>query len=461
MTTSLLTTQVMPYDLMERSFAAAITHLMPMGGAPLLGLTSMLRDKKLTSFSHQYFTKLMAFPQVKINNGTNVTVSGDSLTFNVVASDTSVAGDLNANNIVVNDLLTDIETYELFHVTAINVNDLGVGTITVRRSVGKNSNLMTDANTGRSIAGGAYPKVSGYTTPSAAASGIPAATGNTTRAITLYHAGNAFPEASTRPTAVALIADFVTTYTHIVRNSWAVSGTNAVMRHVAGNGPIAENKQDCGAFHALAIERALFWSQKSLTNVSGNLIHTTDGIINVIRNNASNNITALGADGAGSTSWSSLEAALDKTLQVKAGPTEGNIRQVFCGGDVIRGVTDIARKNSDVNIMGDQGLMTQWGLEVRTVKTARGKFEFIEHPLFNVYGSNTSLSKTAVIADLDHLDVAYLRPTKEDNYNQDGARVDNGIDAQGGTLTTEFALEMRNPAAFGLLTNFGRTGAVG
>lgn len=461
MTTSLLTTQVMPYDLMQKSFTAAITRLMPMGGAPLLGLLSLLKERNISSFEHGYFTKLMAFPQVKIASGTSVTVNGDVLTFNVSAAESSLMGDMNANNIVKNDLLVDDQTYELFHVQSISVNDTGAGTVTVRRSVGKNSNLMTDANTGRSVAGGSYPAVSGFTTPLAASSGIPASTGNSTRAITLLHAGNAFPEASTRPTAVSLLAQRVTTYTHIVRNSWAVSGTNAVMKHIAGNGPIAENKMDCAAFHSLAMERACMFSQKSLQVVSGDLLHTTDGLFNVVKNNASGNVTALGNDGSGGTSWTSLEAALDKTLRVKAGPTDGNIRQVLCGGEAIRGITDIARKNSDIQIMADSGSLTEWGLEVRVVKTARGKFEFIEHPLYNVYGNGSALSKTALILDMDHLDLLYLRKTKEDLYNQNGAVVDNGIDAQGGTLTTEFALEVRNPGAFGILTGLGSLGVAG
>ena len=64
MTTQLLTTQQMPYDLMAKSFAAAITRLMPMGGAPLFGLTSMLRDKTCSSFEHGYFLTDEVFKKI-------------------------------------------------------------------------------------------------------------------------------------------------------------------------------------------------------------------------------------------------------------------------------------------------------------------------------------------------------------------------------------------------------------
>ena len=56
--------------------------------------------------------------------------------------------------------------------------------------------------------------------------------------------------------------------------------------------------------------------------------------------------------------------------------------------------------------------------------------------------------------------IAYLRRTEELNYNENGTPVDNGIDARGGTLTTELTCCIKNPAAFGLIYNF-TAGAAG
>ncbi|OYW72205.1 MAG: hypothetical protein B7Z24_01270, partial [Pseudomonadales bacterium 32-42-5] len=60
----------------------------------------------------------------------------------------------------------------------------------------------------------------------------------------------------------------------------------------------------------------------------------------------------------------------------------------------------------------------------------------IEHPLFN---TNTTWSKMAVAVDLSTFKLAYLgdRKTKSLEFNTDGNAADNGIDAVGGTLTTE------------------------
>ena len=97
---------------------------------------------------------------------------------------------------------------------------------------------------------------------------------------------------------------------------------------------------------------------------------------------------------------------------------------------------------------------TSWGMQIDTIKTPRGTFEMIEHPLFNAYGNASTWSKMAVVVDLNAFAIAYLRRTEERNYNDTGTPVDSGIDAQGGTLTTELTCLIKNPAAFGILYNF-------
>ena len=93
--------------------------------------------------------------------------------------------------------------------------------------------------------------------------------------------------------------------------------------------------------------------------------------------------------------------------------------------------------------------------QLRTeMERSRQAQELIEHPLFNAYGSASMWAKMAVIADLNAFSLAYLRKTSDASYNSAGALVDNGIDAEGGTLTTELTCTIKNPAAFGVLYNF-------
>jgi hypothetical protein len=95
---------------------------------------------------------------------------------------------------------------------------------------------------------------------------------------------------------------------------------------------------------------------------------------------------------------------------------------------------------------------TSWGLQYSTIKTSRGAFQMIEHPLFN---SNTTWAKMAVGVDLSTFRAAYLgdRKTQNKEFNADADANDNGIDATGGTLTTEMTCVVKNPPANGIVHN--------
>ena len=68
----------------------------------------------------------------------------------------------------------------------------------------------------------------------------------------------------------------------------------------------------------------------------------------------------------------------------------------------------------------------------------------------------------AVIIDLPSFGTAYMRgrKTQARDFNMGGQPVDNGVDAVGGTLTTEMTCLVKNVPANGQLLNF-TAGAVG
>jgi len=393
MAIGLLSSANAPTNLNALSFAQAITRLMPNGTAPLFGLTSLLKDETASNIEHGYFSKTMIFPSVTSTAGD--LVGATTLTVNAYT------------DIVPGDLLLNERTSEIILVTATPTGT----TLTVQRAVG-----------------------------STAAAAINAA--DVMRTI-----GNAFEEGSVRPSAVAIIAERYVNNTQIFRNSWAVTKTAAAIPQIAGAGYVSESKQDCAALHAMAIEKALFFGQKFMGTRNGQPFHTMEGIVARVNAAASGNITTLGA----TTNWTQLEAALDKTLVTVTDPKGGNIRTMFVGGTARRVIHNIARLNSTYQITTAE---TAWGLQIDTIRTPRGTFEMIEHPLFNAYGGASMWAKMAVIADLNAFSLAYLRKTSDASYNSAGALVDNGIDAEGGTLTTELTCTIKNPAAFGVLYNF-------
>jgi len=393
MAVGLLSSASAPQNLNALSFAQAITRLMPNGTAPLFGLTSLLKDETASNIEHGYFSKTMIFPSVTSTSGDLVGAS--TLTVNAYT------------DIVPGDLILNERTGEVILVVATPTTT----TLTVQRAVG-----------------------------TVVAAAINAAD-------VMRTVGNAFEEGSVRPSAVAIIAARYVNNTQIFRNSWAVTKTAAAIPQIAGSGYVSESKQDCAALHAMAIEKALFFGQKYMGTKKGQPFPTMEGIVTRVNAAAAGNVTTLGA----TPNWTQFEAALDKTLETVTDPKGSNIRTMFVGGTARRVIHNIARLNSTYQITTNE---TGWGLQIDTIRTPRGTFEMIEHPLFNAYGGASMWAKMAVIADLNAFSLAYLRKTSDAGYNAAGALVDNGVDAEGGTLTTELTCTIKNPAAFGVLYNF-------
>lgn len=394
MAVGLISTANLPTDLAKKSFSAMITRLMPNGSAPLFALTALLKDETALNIEHGYFTKTMIFP-VGVLNG--AIADGVVTLFTVVST----------ADLVIGDLLRADTTGEVVLVTSVP----SATQLVVQRGVG-------------TVAAAAIADT-----------------------VSLYSIGNAFEEGSIRPQAVAIIAVRYVNYTQIFRNSWAVSKTLAAMPMIAGDGMVAESRSDCASLHALAIEKSLFFGQKFIGTRNGQPFHTQEGIVARVTATAPTQIVTLGA----TTNWTQFEAALDPTLQTVTDPKSGNIRTMFVGGVAQRVITNIARLNSTYMI---ETTTTSWGLQINTIRTPRGVFEMIAHPLFNAYGNTSTWAKMAVVVDLNAFSLAYLRRTSDVSYNEDGARVDNGIDAQGGTLTTELTNLIKNPFAFSVIYNF-------
>jgi hypothetical protein len=245
----------------------------------------------------------------------------------------------------------------------------------------------------------------------------------------------------------------VTNLTQIFRNTWAISDTVRSTQVIAGDTNVAENRQDCAAFHAADIEKALFFGQKFSGVRNGQPFRTMDGIYSIVSNLAyypssysSANVTVAG----GTTNYTQFEAALDPCFNQTTDPKTANERVLFVGGTAKKVINNIGRLNGTYYMVDGQ---TSWGLQFSTIKIARGTFRIIEHPLFN---SNPSWSKLAIAVDLPTFSLAYLgdRKTQNKEFNMSGTEAaDNGIDAVGGTLTTELTAVVKNPPAFGIVTS--------
>jgi hypothetical protein len=271
----------------------------------------------------------------------------------------------------------------------------------------------------------------------------------------VFQIGTAFEEASVRPNALVINPVRITNYTQIFRNTWGISDTIRQTMMIAGDTNVAESRMDCAAFHSADIEKMLFFGQKSTGSRNGQPFRTMDGLVNIV-GTAGNypayygGVTNVFTAGA-TTTYPQLEGFLDPLFNQTTDPKVGNERIAFVGGTARKVINNVARlaTNSHYEIVDGQ---TSWGLQYSTIKTSRGKFQMIEHPLFN---SNTSYSKMCVGVDISTFRIAYLgdRKTQNKEFNMDNTAVDNGIDAVGGTLTTECTCVVKNPPANGVTYN--------
>lgn len=407
MTTGIFNTGMFAPDLARKSFAGMITRLFPNGNSPLFGLTSMLSSEIAMQSEHGFFTKTMVFPQLTLSAAGQV--AADTI-FTVTSTANIIPGmvmraDATGENILVNGILSPTQ-------------------VSVQRGIG-----------------------------STAAANITASTN-------LYQVGSAFEEASLRPNALQINPVRVTNLTQIFRNTWAISDSARATQVIAGDTNVAENRQDCAAFHAVDIEKALFFGQKFAGTRNGQPFRTMDGIYSIVSNLAyyppsysSPNITVAGS----TTNYTQFETAFDPCFNQATDPKVANERIMFVGGTAKKAINNIGRLNGTYYMVNGQ---TDWGLQFDTIKIARGTFRVIEHPLFN---TNPSWAKLAIVVDLSSFNLAYLgdRKTMNKEFNMDNQSVaDNGVDAVGGTLTTELTTVIKNPPAYGIMTNL-TAGAVG
>lgn len=392
-------------DQAKKSFAAMITRLMPNGNAPLFALTSMLSTNTALQVEHGFFTKTMIFPSFNLT----ADITDSATSFTVADTSQLLPGQIHrlqetGENIIINSV--DSPT-----------------TITVTRSIGD-----------------------------VAAAAVAVAT-DVSEA---YQVGNAYEEASLRPQALSINPVRITNLTQIFRNTWAISGSAEATQVIVGDTNVAENKQDCAAFHAADIEKALFFGQKSQGYRNGQPFRTMDGLISIVGNIAyyppSYSVPNINT-AAATTNFTQLETMLDPVFNQATDPKVANERVLFVGGTARKVINNIGRLNGEYQLVDGQ---TSFGLQFSTFKITRGTFRMIEHPLFN---TNPYWSAMAVAVDLSTFNVAYLgnRKTSNKEFNMSGQAVDQGIDAVGGTLTTEMTCEIHNPPANAVI--YGLTAA--
>lgn len=379
-----------PAELNMRSFAATLLRLFPNGSAPIFALTSQLGKSTAKASTHGYFSKTMSFIKTTLTgNQANV---GDT----TLVIGTSVG-------MTTGMVLHNLRTSENYRVTAVtNGTD-----IVVTRAFGR-----------------------------VAAAAILAAD-------KIIQVGTAFAENSLRPAARQLSTEYIPNFTQIFRNAWGLSDTARASMSEQGYSNVAESRKDCAMFHSVDAESAIIWGQPKMDTSGAMPIHATQGVIDAMEQYAPGNTNVADA----STSFAEWVALLEPAFQFSTDMSNAKTRTLFGDAQAVRVINDIGRASGQVYITQNE---TSFGMNFTKFKFYKGEINIIEHPLMNGLG----LAGTALVMDMPALKLAYMngRDTTAEEYGSGGKVLELGIDGIGGSLTSEFAVELVNPYSCALIT---------
>ena len=378
-----------PAELNQRSFASQILRRYPNGAAPMFALTSQSGRSRAKASTHGYFTKVMTFHAL--------TQAGAALVGDVALTWPSTAG------MTVGMVFFNARTRENIRLTAIT----SATVVAVTRGFGR---------------------------VAAAAVNI---------GDTWIQVGTAFEEGSNRPVSRRLTTAYIPNYTSIFRNAWAMTGTAKAAYAEMGISNIAENRADCAMFHSVDIESSIIWGQPLMDTTGATPMHTTQGVIDALKQYAPANTNVAGA----TTNFDQLVALLEPAFEYSTNLGNPKERITFVDKVAMRVFNQIGRLSGQLRFDTTQ---TSFGMKFSSVDFYRGSLNLIEHPLLN----GLSQTGTALIMDMESLKLAYMdgRDTVPEDYGIAAKSADNGADAVGGSLTTELAVELINPFSCGYIT---------
>lgn len=378
-------TSLNPAELNQRSFAASIMRLFPNGSAPLFALSSQSGKATAKSSTHGYFSKTLSFVSQVLAAG--VLIGATTIVL------PSTAG------IVVGAILFNPRTRE-------------------------NVRVITVTNTTDVVVTRAFGRIA------AAAMNI---------GDVLFQIGNASEEGSSRPIARRLTTTYVANFTQIFRNAWALTDTARASLAEAGFDNMTENRRECAMFHSIDIETAIIWGQPKMDTTGSTPIHATQGIVDALEQYAPGNTNTAGA----TTTYDQLVTMLEPGFEYASDLGNPNERVGFVDKVAMRILHSLGKLYGQIEIYQSE---TSFGMQFTTFKFYKGTIHLKEHPLLNGLGR----TGTMLVVDPASYKLAYLtgRDTKAEEYGQ-GGRILNGsgVDAVGGSLTSELAVELVNPYA--------------
>lgn len=388
--TSVFNTTINPAALNKRSFAATMLRLFPDGSFPIFGLTSQTGKSRALSTTHGYFSKTLTFGSVQINQSAGSPTGYQAgATVLVVDSTTGILAKM---------VLYNPRTKENIRIVSVD----SATQITVTRAFGRvHAQDILDNEV-------------------------------------LLVIGSAHEQGSDRPTARGLTIVHITNFTQIFRNAWAVTDTARAEATEMGFTNIAESKMDGATLHSVDIESTILFGQAKMDTTGSQPLHATQGILDAILQYAPGNVFTAAA----TTNMTQLIDMLEEAWRFSHNLGDAKTRVAFCGSKAMKVFNEIARLNGTIQLLPDQ---SGFGFSFQRFKFYKGNLILMEHPILN---GLTGMEDLAVGIDMPALKLAYMdgRDTKAEEFGGTGKNNANGVDSNGGSFTSEFAVELLNPS---------------
>jgi len=267
--------------------------------------------------------------------------------------------------------------------------------------------------------------------------------------------GNLNPEGAAMPDAISRDPTKIYNYTQIFRSPLELTRTARLTKLRTGDA-YTEAKREALEMHSIEMEKAFIWGIRT-ENVgsNGKPERTTRGLIDVIKNYASGNVSdfSLDTDYSGDTWLASGEEWLDDKLRVmfRYGKRE---KLVFAGDGALLAINRLAKSSGQFQLTP---ATKSYGIQVTEWQTAFGKINILTHPLFSYETTN---QYSMVIFEPENMKYRYITDT---TFYKDPDKQNTGWTRKDGTseeFLTECGLEYHFPTGWGYLNGVGKDNSV-
>lgn len=261
---------------------------------------------------------------------------------------------------------------------------------------------------------------------------------------TLQLIGTAYEEGGGRPQPVMQAGDSFTNLVQIFKNGWAITGTAKAITYLTGS-KLADSKQQCVQYHSEDLERAFWFSRKSVSAKDSKEMRTSNGVVAQIEDYGGLVESANYGSVAGAMSMSGMQDFMQVVFQKNAKGLP-NERISFTSDLVLNLIQKMVKKDTHYELTLTN---KEFGFDVWTLNFLGNKLKMMTHPLFT---ENAYWRKNMYVLHPGLITKRVLRQTWTEEFTQ-GKANNSGIDADEGYMGIELGFQLKGAELHGIMTN--------